>query len=529
MQKMQLPKLISDILYKIHESGYEAYLVGGAVRDAILGRENKDYDLCTNMPLPLLKKLYPSLVVMKPNDHRNTGVIRLDGEEIEFTEFRGNSLFEDLSNRDFSMNAMAVDKDGNIIDYFNGIESISRKELSLIKKDGEAFRVDPLRIMRAVRIASKMDFDIDNNCKEQMIVHKNLLANVPVERIYKELIQILITKNPAKYIRDNKEVIFEVIPELKPLDGFNQQNNYHIYDVFEHTLKVLENTKQNIYLRFAALFHDIGKPNSFTIDEKGKGHFYGHPEVSKEIFESVATRLKFDNFTKNEVGKLIKFHDYDLGKKRKSIFNFFNKFGTRNIDLLFELKKADIKAQNPEYIYRLDDLNKIRDTYTSVLEADPCLSIKDLKINGKYLIEKGFAGKEIGNILNDLLYQVQYQKLPNNLEALNNYVDRKYFKKNNESSKIFEDIENIKYKCFEYYYQNLVNYLINLFGYNEELLNSLNGNLFFDNLNNEELSSLNYFMINNITIDNPEFFDFINDTYPKIINTKLLEFENLKK
>lgn len=426
MPQIQVNQLIFEVLNRINSAGYEAYLVGGAVRDAVLNKENKDYDLCTNMPLSLIKEIFPTFVIMKPNNHRNTGVMRINGEEIEISEFRGKDLVEDLSNRDFTMNAMALDKNGNIHDPFNGLESLTKKEISLIKKDGEAFEIDPLRIMRAIRMAAKMNFNIDSNCKEQMNLKKSLLSKVPVERIYKELIQLLVTEHPAKYIQENKEIFFQIIPELQALDGFNQHNDYHIYDVFEHTLVVLENTKLNIYLRLAALFHDIGKPDTFFIDENRVGHFYGHPQVSSKIFENIATRLKMDNKTKKEVCKLIEFHDYTLGNKRKSVFNFFNKYGTDGIDLLFDLKAADIKGQNPNYLYRLEDLYQQENLYLSILATNPCLSIKNLRINGNILREKGITGKEIKRVLDEVLEQVMYQGLPNTEEDLSNYVDKKY-------------------------------------------------------------------------------------------------------
>ena len=423
---INIPKPIKDILKKITEQGYEAYLVGGAVRDAIIGKENKDYDLCTNMPLPLVKELFPSFVIMKPNNHRNTGIIRINDIDIEISEFRGKNLTEDLSNRDFTINAIAADLNGNVIDPFDGISALYKQEISLIKKDGEAFTIDPLRIMRAIRLAAQMNFNIDENCKLEMNYKKELLSNVPVERIYRELIQLLVTEKPSKYIRENKDIFFEILPELQYIDGFEQHNDYHTSDIFEHTLLVLENTKSNIYLRLAALFHDIGKPKTFFIDENGVGHFYGHPQISSKIFENIANRLKMDNKSKKEVKKLIEFHDYPLDNELKHIYAFFKKYGTSNIDLLFELKEADIKGQNPQYRYRLENLYRLKELYTQILATNPCLSIKNLKINGNMLKEKGIPSKQISTILEEVLEQVMYQGLSNTEEQLAEYIERKY-------------------------------------------------------------------------------------------------------
>ena len=179
---------------------------------------------------------------MKPNNHRNTGVMRLNNLEIEISEFKGQTIAEDLHNRDFTINAMALDKDGNLIDPYNGLHSLEEKTISLIDKQGTAFIEDPLRILRGIRIAAKMNFNIDSNCHAQMEFKKRLLKDVAVERIYRELIQILVTDNPSHYIRENKQILFEILPELKVMDGFEQHNPWHIYDVFEHTMVVLENT-----------------------------------------------------------------------------------------------------------------------------------------------------------------------------------------------------------------------------------------------------------------------------------------------
>ena len=222
--KISMNQTIGNLLTTINNCGYEAYLVGGAVRDAILNQPNKDYDICTNMPLYLIKEMYPEFYLMKPNNRRNTGVIRLDGLEIEISDFKGKSITEDLSNRDFTINALALDKNGNLIDPYNGLQSIKNKTISLIDKQGMAFQEDPLRILRAIRLASTMNFKIDKNCKMQMEYKKRLLEEVAVERIYNELIKILISDKPAYYIRENMSIFFEILPDLKPMYHFDHKN-----------------------------------------------------------------------------------------------------------------------------------------------------------------------------------------------------------------------------------------------------------------------------------------------------------------
>ena len=420
--KLSMNETIRELLNRINECGYEAYLVGGAVRDVILNQPNNDFDICTNMPLHLIKEIYPSFHLMKPNNNRNTGVIRLDGLEIEISEFKGNNILEDLHNRDFTINAMALDKNGNLIDPYNGVQALKEKTISLIDKQGTALQEDPLRILRGIRIAAKMGFEIDRNCKTQMEYKKRLLNGVAVERIYRELIQILISDKPSHYIRENISIFFEILPELKPMYQFEQKNPWHIHDVLEHTLAVLDNTEKNIFLRFAALFHDIGKPAKFFTDDKGIGHFYGHPDKSEEIFLSIATRLKMDNKTKNLVAKLIKQHDMTMSKKPDKIYEFIKANGFDYTLLLFKLKRADNLGQNPEKATPvLQELDVIEELY-----KEHMLRFENLQLNCSKLVELGYSGKRIKLILDDVTKKVVTNTLANDEQTIMEYISRRH-------------------------------------------------------------------------------------------------------
>ena len=321
-----------------------------------------------------------------------------------------------------TINAIAMDQNGNIIDPYNGIESLQKGKLSLIKKDGEAFKNDSLRILRAVRIAARMNFSIDENCKAKMNESKELLKNIPAERIYRELIQLLVTDNPAYYIRESKDVFFQIIPELKPMDKFEQHNKWHLYDVFEHTLKVLENTPKNIYLRLAALFHDIGKPEKFFTDDEGIGHFYGHPEAGAKIFDEISARLKMDNKTKKVVRLLIEKHDMTMSKKSDKIYAFIKEYGIDFIPLLFALKRADNKGQNPELANPvLEELSNIEQLY-----QEHILRFNNLQINGQKLLEMGFKSKKIKLVLEDIRKMVVTQRIENDEKTITEYINKKF-------------------------------------------------------------------------------------------------------
>lgn len=421
---LKIPDTIKDILNKINQSGFEAYLVGGAVRDTIIEKESKDYDICTNMPLHMIKELYPNFHIMKPNNHRNTGIMRINNLEIEISTYKGQNLLEDLNNRDFTINAIALDKEGNLIDPFNGQESLLKKEISLIDKTGKALQEDPLRILRGIRLAAKMNFEIDDNCQNQINKNAKLLNNVAVERIYREFIQILVTDNPVHYIRKNLTVFFEIFPELKPMKGFEQHNPWHIYDVLEHTLKVLENTPRNVFLRMAALFHDSGKPEKFFIGKDRKGHFYGHPEASEEIFKKIAQRLRMDNKTKDLVSKLISQHDMTLPTNPGKIYEFLHQNGFDYTWLLFELKRADNKGQNPELANPvLEQLDKLEEEYKQYM-----LRFNNLQINATKLIELGYKGKKIKIILDDVTKNIVTNQLANEEQNIIDYINSNYKK-----------------------------------------------------------------------------------------------------
>lgn len=417
---------VKKIMELIESSGYEVYLVGGFVRDSIIERENKDYDLCTNMPFDEMKKIIPEMKVMRENGHRNTCVFRRNGEDIEISAFRGNNLKDDLSCRDFTINSIALNSKGEIVDLVGGQKDIEKKVIRLSDKSGNSLRVDPLRILRAVRFAGVLGYEIDVETYKHMVNKKDLLNDVAPERIYVELSKILLCDRPGDLIRKYKEVVCEVIPELKPLIGFEQNNPFHMYDVFDHTMEVLNNTHKQHNLRFAALFHDTGKPESYSVDENGIGHFYGHPKVSTDKFTAFAERMRMDKKSTSNIQKLIFFHDVTLGKKTKSMNKFIQLFGEEYIDLLFDLKLADIMGQHSDKLSRVTEINKLREMYINYLNSSPVLKIKDLDIDGRDLKKMNFDGKIIGIILKDVLDMVSSEELNNNRDEIEAYITNKY-------------------------------------------------------------------------------------------------------
>lgn len=418
---IEIPKDLKKYMQLIIDNGYECYLVGGAVRDYLINVDNKDFDFCTNIPFDKLKKLIPNITIMKENDHRNTAIIRSNGLDIEFSTYRGKDLKEDLFNRDFTINAIAVDVYGNIIDYYYGVNSVSNKTISLVDSLGTGLVNDPLRILRAIRLALKHNFNIDDNTKKQMIDKKELLNDVAPERIFEELKKIIVSNNVDKYMDEYREIFFEIIPELKECNGFNQHNDYHIYDVYTHTINVVKNAPKNIYIRLASIFHDIGKPRAFKLDENQVGHFLGHANISNDIFKNFADKYKLDNKTKMIVSNLVLYHEDDLSSKNNKIYNFYKKFNMNRIEMLFDLKRADIMSQNQKYIARIEYINKLEEKYVAIRDK-----YNSITYSGDDLISLGYTGKTIGLILDDVKRQIINNRLDADTESINKYVLKNY-------------------------------------------------------------------------------------------------------
>ena len=418
---IEIPKDLKKYMQLIIDNGYECYLVGGAVRDYLINVDNKDFDFCTNIPFDKLKKLIPNITIMKENDHRNTAIIRSNGLDIEFSTCRGKDLKEDLFNRDFTINAIAVDVNGNIIDYYDGVNSINNRTITLVDPLGTGLVNDPLRILRAVRLALKYNFKIDSNTKKQMIDKKELLNDVAPERIFEELKKIIVSDNADKYMDEYREIFFEIIPELKECNNFNQHNDYHIYDVYTHTINVVKNAPKNIYLRLASIFHDIGKPRAFELDEKKVGHFLGHANISNDIFKRFADKYKLDNKTKKVVSDLVLYHEDDLSSKNNKIYNFYKKFNMNRIEMLFDLKRADIMSQNQKYIARIEYINKLEEKYVAIRDK-----YNSITYSGDDLISLGYTGKTIGLILDDVKRQIINNRLDADTESINKYVLKNY-------------------------------------------------------------------------------------------------------
>ena len=441
---VRLPEDVKFILDTLHKNGLEGYVVGGCVRDTLLGKEPKDWDVCTNAKPEKVMSVFEGFNIIPTGLQHGTVTVVINHIGYEITTYRvdgdysdgrhpdsvsfTSSLAEDLSRRDFTVNALAYNEVEGIVDIFGGIEDLRRKRIKCVGKAVDRFNEDALRILRALRFSSVLDFDIDIETKKAIFeVYKNL-DKIAKERINAEFSKLILGVNNVKILREYEKVIFYIIPELKKLKGFEQNNPYHTFDVWVHSLKTLYEIKEkDLELRLAALFHDIAKPDCYSIDEKGIGHFYEHPEKSSEITENIMKDLKFSNEEISVVTTLIKNHDNQLSNTKKCLRKILNKMEMSLLLRLLELKKADIKAQNPKYIDRLSDIEKFEKVIDNFSVEDECFSLKHLKVNGNDLISMGIKpGKQMGEILNNLLSLVVDEQLLNERDELLKYIQNNY-------------------------------------------------------------------------------------------------------
>lgn len=435
--KIKIPYQVEIVIEKLQTHGYEAFIVGGCVRDSIMGLTPHDWDVTTSaQPEEVMIALNGYRLIESGLKHGTVTVLinkmpievttyRIDGEysdnrhpdEVRFTKV----LEEDLARRDFTVNALAYNHDNGVIDCFGGMQDIQNKQIRCVGEPDLRFHEDGLRILRALRFASVLGFSIEEATADSIFRSYALLDFIAQERINTEFTKLLCGRNAETVLREYRTVIGQFLPEIKAMFDFEQYNSYHVYDVWEHTLKAVASVDATPVLRLTMLLHDIGKPLCFTMDDKGVGHFYGHDKKSVEIATELLRRLKYDGDTINQVITLVQYHDISLSADRIMLRRLLCVLGEENARLLLKVKAADTLAQNPAYSNRLDELKKIEAILNNIISQDLCFSLKNLEINGEDLLSLGVPqGTEIGRILSALLNEVIDDKCPNNHWVLMN-------------------------------------------------------------------------------------------------------------
>lgn len=441
--KIQLPEKVNTIIQTLQEHGYEAYAVGGCVRDSLLGREPGDWDITTSASPDEIKKLFARTVdtgiehgtvtVLLGKEGFEVTTYRIDGKyedsrhptEVIFTR----NLREDLLRRDFTINAMAYNDTEGIVDIFGGMDDLKRKIIRCVGNARERFGEDALRIMRGVRFAAQLGFSLEKETKGAMTELAPTLEKISAERIQTELVKLLVSDSP-ELIREayHLGITAVILPEFDEMMRTGQETKYHRYDVGEHTVQAVCNVPPDKVLRLTMLLHDVAKPEMKTVDADGTAHFKGHDIRGEQKAKEILRRLKFDNDTIHKVTKLVRWHDYRMPAEKKNVRKAMSKISAEMFPMYLLVKRADILAHS---MYRreeeLENLSGLQKCYEEIVADHECVSLKQLAVTGTDLIGIGMKpGKQIGEVLNELLRIVLEYPEFNNKEHLLRFVQNRF-------------------------------------------------------------------------------------------------------
>ena len=441
--KITIPQDVLWILRKLNQAGHEAYVVGGCVRDSLLGREPNDWDITTDAEPPEVKALFRRTVdtglqhgtvtVMNHGVGYEVTTYRLDGdysdhrrpESVTFSK----NLADDLMRRDFTINAMAYHPEQGLVDLYDGEKDISAGVIRAVGVPDERFKEDALRILRAVRFAAQLGFTIENETRQAITAHVEELSCVSMERIETELTKLICSPHPEEMEElYSLGITAKILPEFDRMMETPQNTPYHYTDVGHHTIAVMQGVSPTKIMRYAALLHDVAKPDCKKTDEMGRDHFYGHPAAGEPIARDILKRLKLDNKTIDEATLLVRWHDFGLkGDLTEAGFRKgVSRMGLEHFPAYLEIRKADMDGQS-DYMKAEKEAGyqQILAMYEKLLKEKPALTIKDLAVNGKALMEKGIpAGPKMGEILKHLLDYVLEEPGRNTEEELLAEVDR---------------------------------------------------------------------------------------------------------
>lgn len=432
---MYLAEYVKKAIGILCENGFEAYAVGGCVRDSFLMKIPHDFDVTTSALPEQIKQCFKDFRVIETGIKHGTVGVVIDRNVVEITTYRidgkyennrapkqvsfTTSLKEDLRRRDFTINAMAYSEKEGFVDFFGGVNDIENKLVRCVGDANERFEEDALRILRALRFAAVLDFDIEKQTAKAILRKKHLLKNISAERIKDEFSKLIVSDGAARIIDKYRDVFFVFVPELKKTVGVLPYNETHIYDVFSHTLKALQYSEKNLCIRLCMLFHDIGKPYCFSFDKFGRGHFYAHQKIGADICRKVLSRLKFDNKTIELTTRLVSYHDGKMFAEEKSVLRWLNRLGEEDLKMLLKVKRADAMAHEKKYASeRCGKIDEIEKTADDVIKKGLCYNLKMLNISGKEVADEGFCGKEIGKELEYLLFAVIENRCDNEKEQL---------------------------------------------------------------------------------------------------------------
>ena len=432
-----IPPWAAEVLAALEAAGFEAWCVGGCVRDSLLGRTPQDWDVATAAQPERVMELFDGRAAPTGLVH-GTVTVKTGGGPVEVTTFRRDgtyrdhrrpqtvtfteSLEEDLRRRDFTVNAMALDLRGNLADPLGGRADLEARVLRCVGEPDRRFREDALRILRGVRFAAALGFSMEPETDRSLRTGRALLREIAPERIWTELKGLLTAPGAAEALRAWPEVIGVFWPEILDMVGFPQRNRHHCYDVWEHTLHALAEVPPELELRLTMLLHDIGKPGCCTLDEAGCGHFRGHPVRSAAMAEEMLRRLRADNATRATVVRLVLWHDRAIERTRSGVALALRELGETDLRRLLRVKRADNLAQAPAYRAMQGEIDRAEELLDRLLSEGACVSLDQLAVRGRDLLALGFSGPAVGKTLEELLDQVIRERIPNEREPLLEYA-----------------------------------------------------------------------------------------------------------
>lgn len=437
-QRIILPDYVARCCAVLRDAGHRAHPVGGGVRDLLLGRVPDDWDVTTSASPDEILSLF-SHAILTGGDHGTVTVI-LDGGSVEVTPFRGErgysdgrhpdkvtfgvSLEQDLARRDFTVNGLALDEKNQVMDFFGGLDDLKRGILRSAGDPDRRFGEDALRILRALRFSAVHGMTIEGQTAAAIHRNRALLNRLAAERVYGELTKLLCGPNAGAILLEYPDVLSIPIPEIAPTVGFDQRNPHHCHDIWGHTAAVVAAAPPEPALRWAALFHDLGKPAAFTLGPDGIGHFYGHAAKSAELADAIMGRLRFDNATRRRVRFLVEHHDDHLQPTERAVKRAIQQFGAHELEQLLALFRADAMGHTLESAeQRLAICMDLEARIRELAWMGDRLTVKDLAIGGKELMALGLSGPDIGRAQQKLLAHVLDHPEDNTPEKLKSLLD----------------------------------------------------------------------------------------------------------
>ena len=420
----------------LEENGFEAWFVGGCVRDFLLGLSPGDWDITTSARPEEILRCFAGFRCIETGIRHGTVTVLIEEQPVEITTYRSDGAYrdhrhpeevkfsrqleDDLSRRDFTVNAMAYHPERGLVDKYHGVKDLEEKRIRCVGDPDRRFTEDALRILRCLRFSSRLGFSIESATADALRRQKKLLPDISHERVKIELEKLLVGDHAEKILREYFDVLFVILPELAPMKGCTQERPYHCFDVWEHTLHAVGAAPNDPIVRWAVLFHDCGKPGVKTYEPEGVAHFYGHDKESARIADICCERLRFSNREREAVCALVARHGEPLPMPEKRVKRLLGKLGEEQLFRLFALMRGDVSAQSPAVREeRLSYLEDCKVLAKKLIEDGQCLTLRDLAVNGNDLLALGFSkNRLLGTALQALLDEVLAGTLPNEKEVL---------------------------------------------------------------------------------------------------------------